>query len=247
MKKNSVHIYLISCCFVLLSSCATQANRDPLEHYNRVVFNTNTQIYKYVLTPIATTYNAIIPGQFQSGINNLYENLEQPNVILNDILQLKPKYAYEDTMRILINTVFGFFGLFDAAKHAGFPSRSYQGFGVTFAKWGWRYTPYIVWPILGPNTLGNSLGAIMDTFGAPINYVDDAAIVWGPYTAYISNLGAQYLPLLNSVSAAAIDPYTTVKSAYLQNYDYQVSNILQLKSLSSQANDQAVLDILSSE
>lgn len=241
-------ISAVSLALGLLSGCATQQQRDPYESYNRAMFNFNQVAYDYALIPAAEGYDYVVPDGFQRGIYNAYTNLQEPARVANDLLQGQLMYALEDTSRFVINTVFGLFGLFDAAKYAGLPRRSYQGFDVTMAKWGYRYSPYIVWPFVGPKTVGASIAAIPDSFGNPLEYVHPWYIGWGAFGLYQANMGVAYLPLYSSLVNSSFDSYIAVRSAYLQNYDYEVDRILGVPVSPVGAQDhQEILDILDSE
>lgn len=241
--------FLLLVIVLFLTGCATQQHRDPLESYNRAIFKFNQTAYDYVLIPAAKGYNAVIPREFQTGIDNAYNNVLEPGRMVNDLLQLNVNYFWQDTIRLLANTIFGVFGLFDVAKTMGLPRRN-QNFGITLAYWGYRYSAYFVVPILGPNTLGNAIGSVTDTLFNPLSYpaVTPAYISWSAYGVYKLNQGVSYLPQYQKFMNSAIDPYVAMRNAYLQNYDHELDKTLQIKNSAPKQseldNQAAVLAIL---
>ena len=248
--------YKITSLFVMvfvLSSCATQQNRDPWEGYNRAIFKFNQVSYDYALIPIAKGYDYVVPDPVQTGVSNVYNNILEPGRVANDLMQWNFDYIWQDTARFLTNTVFGVFGLFDVAKTMGLPRRT-QNFGFTLAKWGYRYSPYFIVPILGPNTFGGATGDIVDTVFNPLSYtyVAPKVVSWSAYGVYKSNEGVQYLSLYERLVNSSIDPYAAVRNAYLQSYDYGLNKTLQIKPQRTEDqdgfdSDAAVLDILNQQ
>lgn len=241
--------FLLLVIALFLTGCATQQHRDPLESYNRAIFKFNQVAYDYVLIPAAKGYNAVIPRELQTGIDNAYNNVLEPGRMVNDLLQLNVNYFWQDTTRFIANTIFGVFGLFDVAKTMGLPRRN-QNFGITMAYWGYRYSAYFVVPIFGPGTIGNSIGSVTDTLFNPLSYsaVMPAYLSWSAYGVYKLNQGVSYLPQYQKFMDSAIDPYVAMRSAYLQNYDHELDKTLQIKNSAPKQseldNQAAVLAIL---
>ena len=245
IKKSAVILGV-----ALVSGCATQQDRDPMEGYNRAIFKFNQVTYDYALIPAAKGYDYVVPNVVQVGIDNTYNNVLEPGRIANDLMQLNLDYAWRDTARFLANTIFGVFGMFDVAKELGLPRRV-QNFGFTLAYWGCRYSSYFIVPIIGPYTVSGAFGNLVDTAFNPLSYsaVSPQIYSWAAYSVYKSNQGVSYLPLYEKLTDNAVDPYVAARNAYLQNYDYELEKTLQLKpdkaSLEQQkASEQQVLDLL---
>ncbi|MBL8505111.1 MAG: VacJ family lipoprotein, partial [Methylobacillus glycogenes] len=96
-----------------LTGCATQANRDPLEGFNRGVYKFNDTADKAVLKPIAGAYKAVLPSPIRTGVNNFFTNLATVTSIINNVLQLELGKAMDNTGRLLINSTLGIGGLVD--------------------------------------------------------------------------------------------------------------------------------------
>ncbi|OGT06053.1 MAG: hypothetical protein A2X78_04565 [Gammaproteobacteria bacterium GWE2_37_16] len=195
------------------------SNTDPYEKFNRQIFGFNRTIDKILIRPIAKTYNFILPNFAQKGVSNFFGNVgEIPNVA-NDILQANPVQTMSDLWRFVINTTVGIGGLFDVASRIGLKSH-HNDLGLTFNKWGAKNTPYLVLPILGSSTIG-------DTVGLPINY--ELLTLWPhlkPSDLRLALLGTELISIRNSflptdkIINEAFDPYVAMRNAYLQHRVY---------------------------
>lgn len=213
----------------LSGGCATVEAPDPWERVNRGTFLVNETLDKYAIEPVATAWDFVVPGFVQTGISNFYDNLDMPVVLANDLLQGKPEAALFDVTRFLINSTFGIGGLFDLASQVGVPDND-EDFGQTLAVWGVPSGPYFVIPILGPSTVRDSAGLVVDTLATSWAYFTpfwyDVAGLNGPETFGAStgfvafelmNLRAIFLEEIEGSRADAFDYYIFVRNAYLQN------------------------------
>jgi len=157
---------LLFICFIALSGCSTVSHtpdaNDPLESYNRNMFEFNDGVDKYVLKTVAQGYDTIAPNFVQKGINNFFSNQDDLVVIINDLLQLKLTQLASDTGRLLINSTLGMGGLIDIASDMNMPKHN-EDFGQTLGHWGTPAGPYFVIPILGPSTIRDTGGLVVDT------------------------------------------------------------------------------------
>jgi phospholipid-binding lipoprotein MlaA len=72
-----------------------------------------------------------------------------------------------DLGRLLINSTVGIFGLFDVASELGLEKHD-EDFGQTLAVWGVGPTAgYLFWPILGPRTVRDTGGWVVDSYRRP--------------------------------------------------------------------------------
>lgn len=206
----------------ILGGCATQTNRDPLEGLNRGIYKFNDTVDKAALKPVAGAYKAVIPGTIRTGVDNFFSNLNNVVTIVNDLLQFKFDKAFDDTGRFVINTTFGVAGLFDWATMDGIEKRN-EDFGQTLAYWGWKDSAYLVLPLLGPSTLRDTGGLIVDSaFLDPIYYVDHVPTRTSLNITKAIDKRSQYLPASDLLDEAALDPYAFMRDAYLQRRNSQV-------------------------
>ena len=200
----------------LLGGCATQSNKDPLEGLNRGIYKFNDTVDKAALKPIAGAYKAVIPSTIRSGVNNFFSNLGDVVTVINDLLQGKFSKAMDDAGRVAINTTFGIGGIFDWASMDGIEKRN-EDFGQTLAYWGWENSSYLVLPFLGPSTLRDTGGLIVDSaFFDPIYYVRDARDRNQLLLTKFIDKRSQYLPGSDLLDEAALDPYVFMRDAYFQ-------------------------------
>lgn len=214
---------------LLLSGCATldrpAAPNDPLESYNRSVFQFNENVDKYVLKPVAKGYDAVTPVPVQKGVNNFFSNLDDVVVILNDIMQLKPAQFISDLGRFVINSTLGLAGIIDWASDIGLKKNN-EDFGQTLGYWGIPSGPYFVIPFIGPSTIRDATGVIADgerldpiwnkiEDGAPIEK-RDYNLALGVTAVKIVDLRASLLKAEKILDEAALDKYSFIREAYLQ-------------------------------
>lgn len=221
--------------FLLITGCATldgpAAENDPLESYNRAMFEFNDTVDRYVLKPVATGYDTVTPDPIQKGVSNFFSNLDDITVIFNDLLQLKLLQFLSDTGRLLINSTLGLGGLIDWASDMGLEKHD-EDFGQTLGYWGVPAGPYFVMPFLGPSTLRDTPADYVDIRyfdpvwqqlheGYPVVARDESA-AWGLTALRIIDLRASLLKAEKILDEAALDRYSFIREAYLQRRLNQV-------------------------
>ncbi|QPK63458.1 VacJ family lipoprotein [Methylomonas sp. LL1] len=182
---------------------------DPYEGFNRSMYGFNMGLDKYLLKPVADSYKFITPNFMQSGVTNFFNNLKGINVVLNDILQGKFEQSASDLGRFTTNSTIGLFGLFDVASELGL-QQNVEDFGQTLAVWGVGQGAYLVLPILGPTTVRDGGGVILDKAANPGTYVPGTGVLEG-----ISDR-ANAEGALNFIDEAALDPYVFTRESFLQ-------------------------------
>ncbi|MGR9116688.1 MAG: MlaA family lipoprotein [Gammaproteobacteria bacterium] len=182
---------------------------DPYEGFNRSMYGFNMGVDKYLLKPVADSYQFITPDFMQTGVTNFFNNLKGINVVLNDLLQGKFKQSASDTGRFLTNSTIGVLGLFDVATDLGLEA-NVEDFGQTLAVWGVDQGPYLVLPILGPTTVRDGPAIIVDKAANPGTYVPGTGIIEG------INERANADGALKFIDEAALDPYVFTRESFLQ-------------------------------
>lgn len=148
---------------------------DPLEPLNRKVLVFNYVADRAVLRPASVVYRRVVPGFARTGVRNFLDNLLEPRTVLNQCLQGKFGAASADAARFLVNSTIGVAGLFDPATAMGLKQHR-EDFGQTLGRWGVGTGPYLVLPLLGPSTLRDGGGKLVDVATGPMNALDDDAI-----------------------------------------------------------------------
>jgi phospholipid-binding lipoprotein MlaA len=202
----------------LLAGCATtgQGNRaDPWEGWNRKVYAFNEGLDTAVLRPVATTYRDVVPEPVRTGVTNVFAHIGDVWSAVNNMLQGKPGNGLRDVMRFGTNTLFGLFGIFDVAAEAGL-ERQGEDFGQTLGVWGVGAGPYIVWPVLGPSSLRESVALPLELQVSPTLYTDDRGTQVGISVLQVVNTRANLLGATRMLDDIALDKYSFVRDGYLQ-------------------------------
>jgi phospholipid-binding lipoprotein MlaA len=136
-------------------------------------------------------------------------------------LQLKFKSAGNELVRFVANSLFGVAGFGDFAKEKMDIKRHDEDLGQTFAHYGIGHGFYIVWPILGPSSLRDSVGFVGDRFLHPFGYVSPTDLSLGASTGLYAheevNDTSFHIGEYEDLKKAAIDPYISIRDAYVQH------------------------------
>ena len=188
--------------------------KDPFERWNRQVYAFNDGLDTAVLKPVATGYRDYVPSLVRTGVSNVFNNVADAWSAVNLFLQGRPIDGLNDTMRFAVNTVFGFGGVLDIMGEAGL-EHHYEDFGQTLGKWGMGSGPYIVWPLLGPSAVRETIALPLDRSVSPALAFNDSGAVLGIGVLQIINTRASLLSAGNLLDDIALDKYTFVRDAYL--------------------------------
>ena len=206
----------------LTTGCATvpagspPPSRDPWEPLNRQVFAFNDAIDREFTKPLAEAYQAILPQIVRRGVTNFYGNLGDAWSSANLMLQAKPRQSLEMGMRTLVNSTFGLGGVLDFAEDMGLERFTVEDVGQTLGYWGIASGPYVVLPFLGPSTVRDGVGLVVDYQQSAINYVFDGV---APRNAAgllnLLNTRTNLLSASRVFDEIALDRYTLMRDGYL--------------------------------
>lgn len=188
---------------------------DPWENWNRKVFAFNEDLDKYVMKPVATAYANVVPQPLRRGVDNFFANAADAWSAVNNVLQGKGQPAFEDVVRFTTNSFFGIAGFFDVASELGIP-RHKEDFGQTLGVWGFGAGAYIVWPLLGPSTVRDSIGLPLDISVSPSAVINDGRTQVALTALQLINARANLLGASQVLDDIALDKYTFLRDAYLQ-------------------------------
>lgn len=212
---------------LLASGCAslpeqTRHPQDPFERYNRAMFAFNDQVDRAVLKPVASAY-AELPSPVRTGVGNFFGNLGDVPILLNNVLQGKWEAAASDTLRVMVNSTFGFFGLLDLASPMGLTKHD-EDFGQTLGFWGVPAGPYLQLPFLGPSTLRDAparwVDAQVDPLDATAQPSQDAQLAARVLEGV--HRRATLLPFEAALPSLGEDRYVAVRTLWLQRREFQV-------------------------
>jgi phospholipid-binding lipoprotein MlaA len=223
---HSVRVAALLFC-ICLAGCATmpQVNRpqpdDPLESLNRAVFDTNTTLDTALIKPIAETYRAILPQWTRDRIRSVIDNLAEPRIFVNDLLQRRPDAAGVTFARFFINTIVGLAGMFDLAAERGFARQS-GDFGQTLYTWGVDEGPYLVLLLVGPSNLRDAFGLGVDVLTTPPALIASSHANLAVGMVDGIDLRARNIETLDEIKASALDYYAHLKSIMQQRRQTQL-------------------------
>ena len=208
----------------LLGGCATTLNDvrggpgaklDPWENWNRKVFAFNEGLDEYLLEPVATVYADVVPQPVRRGVDNFFGNFADAWSAVNNFLQGKGTAGVYDIVRVGTNTVFGLLGVLDVATEMGV-EKTREDFGQTLGVWGVGTGAYIVWPLLGPSSLRDSIALPLDTAATPAVAFNDGGARYSLTALQIINTRANLLGATRVLDDIALDKYNFLRDAYLQ-------------------------------
>ncbi|MDR2124766.1 MAG: VacJ family lipoprotein [Desulfovibrio sp.] len=192
---------------------------DPLEPVNRAVFVVNDLFLEHAARPLSAAYTFVTPEFMRTGISNFFYNLNFPVRFTNNLLQGKPLAAGVEMSRFIFNSTAGLGGLFNpAGQLEPVVPVGDEDTGQTLGVWGAGEGLYLVWPLLGPKTLRDSIGFAGDYLLSPTTWIDDPwELGLGLTTLEIVNNLDQILDMYDQLKLGAVDPYASVRDAYVQN------------------------------
>lgn len=202
----------------LLVGCATgpRANpSDPLEPFNRGVYQFNDALDTAVLKPVASAYRNVTPVRVRQGIGNFFGNLEDVWSFVNNALQFKGQAALDSLKRVGFNTFVGWGGLFDVATEMDIEKHT-KDFGHTLGYWGVAPGPYLVLPLLGPSTLRDTLALPVDLKADLITNIPHVRTRNTATAVRAVDGRAALLKASTMLEEAALDPYSFTRDAFLQ-------------------------------
>lgn len=230
---------LLACAasLLVLGACVSPANQpteaaanDPIEPFNRYIFEVNRFGDEFFLKPVATIYRGTVPNVARESVSNAVANLRLPWTAANDVFQGELARAGNATARFVLNSTFGFLGLFDMAKDVGFPHHD-EDFGQTLGAWGMTGDPYIVLPLFGPSSPRDAGGLFVDSVLDPVTIVAKGGTIGGSGNAFTTTRTVVSVISARERTLEALaelergqDYYAAVRSAYRQRRAADIRN-----------------------
>jgi len=184
-NSNAIKLIIITVQILILSGCAGRVallpgeappmhtvsefsddenvsrTRDPWEGFNRSMYKFNYEADRFVLLPVVAGYETAVPRFARTGVSNFFANIREVRTFYNCILQAKGKKTLVTLGRFLTNSTIGIGGLFDPATSFGW-RQQHEDLDRTLETWRVGTGPYLVLPILGPNTVRSAGGLAVD-------------------------------------------------------------------------------------
>ena len=200
---------------------AEENPRDPYEGFNRSMFAVNEAVDKFTAKPVAQAYDMVTPLPVKAGVGNFFGNVGDLWIGVNSALQGTLGDAGVDLGRLLINSSVGIFGFFDVASELGLEKHE-EDFGQTMAVWGVGDGGYMFWPIIGPRTVRDTAGWVVDSYADPVWRARPIATRNSMVALRFVDIRASLLPAEKVVDEAALDKYAYIRDAYLQRRRNQI-------------------------
>jgi len=220
---------ILLCMAAALVGCASipsgvePSPHDPWEPFNRSVFEFNEGLDAYLLKPVVAGYRFVLPEFVRDGIYNFFSNYGDIYNIFYNLLQGKPGYAFNDFMRVAVNTTMGLGGFIDLATPGGLEKHK-EDWGQTFGVWGVPAGPYVVLPFFGPSNVRDTFGTVADLESDYLfKYVKDVGLRNSITGLRVINARNTYYEAGDLLDGAAIDKYSFMRDAYIQRRQYQIN------------------------
>ncbi len=224
---------------LVITGCATTETEepsssteisDPLEPMNRVFFDFNLFMDRYLLRPVTRAYVNVVPEFLRVGIHNILDTLRAPVVAVNDLLQGEVERFGQTIGRFTVNVSLGL-GFMDIAGELA-PGHD-EDLGQTLAVWGVPSGPYLVLPFLGPSSIRDGLATGAESYGEPTGWIvdeftDSDTVLWaykGSKTGLtILDKRSQVLGQIEELEKTSLDFYATIRSLYSQKRRDDIRN-----------------------
>lgn len=200
-------------------------NHDPLEPTNRFFFGLNRVLDNFILKPIAILYEGLVPTPIQKGVSNFVTNFFAPVTAANHAMQGNSDGFAKTTWRFMLNTTVGLLGIFDVASALDVEDQP-TNFNETLASWGVNQGGYLMLPLLGPSSMRNATGSLVDFLMNPFRILADKrklglkpAYMWDIFALDLVQRRAKLLGALEDIETSSQDPYVTVRSMYFQKQE----------------------------
>lgn len=184
---------------------------DPLEKYNRMMFNFNDKVFVYFFEPLAKGYKKVVHEEIRLSIKNVFANALSPVKLFSSILQGDVDKSVRVFGRLIINTTVGLGGLFDVAKYYEIDSVN-EDFSQALGYHGVPTGPYLVLPILGPSSGRGAVGQVVDMFLNPLVFISPSFLVGSGITIGRNVNDTSFtMDGYNDLKESAVDPYVSMR------------------------------------
>lgn len=191
------------------------SGHDPLEGFNRSMFEVDCVIMDYIARPLGWVWSSILPRPVIQCIENACHNLAFPGRFISSLGSAEWECAGVEAGRFLLNSTVGIAGLFDPAQYWFHLYKTDADFGRMFATWGIGPGFRLIIPGSRHINLRDDVGSIFD-------YLLDIR-TYLPYSswAYVNNVVALHPQFVTAIKGSA-DPYRTYVMMQLLNRQLQL-------------------------
>ncbi len=191
---------------------------QAVDCFNRRIYSFNRGVDKILLDPSVVCYMKIMPDFFKKNYNNFFKNIFEIKDISFILFYFNFKINYYKCVRIIINSMFGLFGMYDISCVLGMISCNilYDRFIKCYK------SIFLILPIIGPCTIsGIFVLLISQIFNPCLYFIDDVFIY---YFFEIINKKSDLMFDGNFFYNTMTDGYAFLKDVYFQNNVFFYSN-----------------------
>ncbi|NYT22460.1 VacJ family lipoprotein [Alcaligenaceae bacterium] len=229
-NRRRIRLAAVAATAILASGCASvqqTSPRDPWESYNRGMFAFNDAVDGALLKPIAYAYRDLTPKPVRSCVSNIFGNLEDVWSAFNSFLQARGHDFFNTLGRVLFNSTMGLGGCIDVASMNG-AYKIRNDLGTTLGVWGLGTGPYVVLPFWGASSLRDGtamLGGLAADISVltPVFEIDNVPVRNSILGLYAVEARESLLDADEIVNRTALDRYSFIRDAYLQQRDAMVN------------------------
>ncbi len=218
MKNFDLMYSSIFILLFVLSGCTnnlktTTENTDTFEVLNRNVFAFNKSVDQNIISPISDAYINTIPYSVRKSVSNHLEWMDTPNTIINSTLQANLENTILASAKFMLNGLS--FGFYDFDNNETKIHK--KDLGSTLAKLNVPEGPFLMVPLLGPKTVRDFTGTVTDRQN--LNKISSNSFKKIGLVEFPINLVDKRGKLAKNIENIyeSPDPYTKMKSYYIQN------------------------------
>jgi len=239
--RRFLPVFLALTFVALLSACAEvptnpteraeyEANNDPFEPTNRVIFDVNDFLDRLLFKPIAGLYRVTVPPGIRDRLSHVVSNFKEPVVFANNVMQGEFTAAGTTLGRLALNSTVGVAGIWDVSTDWGMAQQR-GDFGQTLNTWGFGSGPYLVLPLFGPSNIRDAVGLGADAVMSPWQYLarmngvgTENRLSGYEFLAEGTVRREENIEALDALRSGSLDFYAQMRSVYRQYRDNQLGN-----------------------
>jgi phospholipid-binding lipoprotein MlaA len=200
---------------------------DPWEPFNRSMYTVHRVLDAWIFGPAARAYKTVLPQPVRKGLRNVINNLKEPAIAFNDLIQAHPTRASHTAARFIVNSTAGIGGVMDIAYNLQLPHHD-NGFGTTMGRWSIQPGPYLFIPFIGPTNLRDLLGQTADMATDPLGWdpFHDGEVIYARSIVDGLDVRAEADAQLKAIDDMSTDPYASLRSLYEQNRQGEIQEAI---------------------
>ncbi len=156
-----------------------------------------------------------MPETLRHIARNFFENIGEPVVAINNVLQGDLENAGVSLGRFAVNSTVGILGFFEVAERIDLPEHP-ADFGQTLHRYGVGDGGYLVLPILGPTTARDAVGQGVDLFLNPFHYLLELETLLYIRAGELVVKREEAIEAVEKLQATPPDHYSAARNAFFE-------------------------------